>query len=101
MQGYSTSFFYYNLSARREFKNGKGGIGLGLDNFASPYLHFKTVYEGEDFNYKTDNKIFFMGVRLSFDYRFGKMEFNNSKRKNKNDDLKPGDEGGVEGGMGK
>jgi len=101
VQGYSTSFFYYNLSARREFKNGKGGIGLGLDNFATPYLHFKSVYDGPDFSYKTDNKIFFMGVRLSFDYRFGKMEFNNSKKKNRNDDLKPGDEGGVEGGMGK
>lgn len=99
VQGYSTSFFYYNLSARREFKNGKGGVGLGLDNFATPYLHFKTVSEGSDFSYKTDNKIFFMGIRLSFDYRFGKMEFNNSKRKNRNDDLKPGDEGGVEGGM--
>ena len=100
VQGYSTSFFYYNLSARREFKNGKGGIGMGLDNFASPYLHFKSVYNGNGFAYKTDNKIFFLGVRLSLDYRFGKMEFGNSKKKIKNDDLKPGDEGGVEGGMG-
>ena len=100
VQGYSTSFFYYNLSARREFKNGKGGIGLGLDNFATPYLHFKSVYDGDGFSYKTDNKIFFMGVRLSVDYRFGKMEFGNNKKKIRNDDLKPGDEGGVEGGMG-
>ncbi|MCX6275502.1 MAG: TonB-dependent receptor [Bacteroidetes bacterium] len=100
VQGYSTSFFYYNLSARREFKNGKGGVGIGLDNFATPYLHFKSVYNGNGFSYKTDNKIFFMGVRLSLDYRFGKMEFGNSKKKIKNDDLKPGDEGGVEGGMG-
>ncbi|CAN5594776.1 outer membrane beta-barrel family protein [soil metagenome] len=100
VQGYSTSFFYYNLSARREFKNGKGGVGLGLDNFASPYLHFKSVYDGDGFSYRTDNKIFFLGVRLSLDYRFGKMEFGNSKKKIKNDDLKPGDEGGVEGGMG-
>jgi ferric enterobactin receptor len=99
VQGYSTSFFYYNLSARREFKNGKGGVGLGLDNFATPYLHFKSVYDGDGFSYKTDNKIFFLGVRLSIDYRFGKMEFGNSKKKIKNDDLKPGDEGGVEGGM--
>jgi ferric enterobactin receptor len=100
VQGYSTSFFYYNLSARREFKNGKGGIGLGLDNFATPYLHFKSVYEGNGFSYKTDNKIFFLGVRLSLDYRFGKMEFGGPKKKIRNDDLKPGDEGGVEGGMG-
>ncbi len=100
VQGYSTSFFYYNLSARREFKNGKGGVGLGLDNFATPYLHFKSVYDGDGFRYKTDNKIFFMGIRLSVDYRFGKMEFGNSKKKIRNDDLKPGDEGGVEGGMG-
>ncbi len=101
VQGYSTSFFYYNLSARREFKNGKGGVGLGLDNFATPYLHFKSVYKGDGFSYNTDNKIFFLGVRVSLDYRFGKMEFGNSKKKGiKNDDLKPGDEGGVEGGMG-
>ena len=100
VQGYSTSFFYYNLSARREFKNGKGGVGLGLDNFATPYLHFKSVYDGNGFSYKTDNKIFFLGVRLSFDYRFGKMEFGGNKKKIRNDDLKPGDEGGMEGGMG-
>ncbi|MEO8087723.1 MAG: TonB-dependent receptor [Bacteroidota bacterium] len=101
VQGYTTSFFYYNVSGYREFKNGKGGLGFGLDNFATPYIHFKGKYEGPDFSYTTDNKIFFPGIRLNFDYRFGHMDFG-SKRKKKirNDDLKQGENTGFGGGGG-
>ncbi len=99
IQGTSTSFWYYNLSARREFKNGKGGIGLGLDNFATWYMHFRNNYSGEGFTFDGDNKILFLGARISLDYRFGKMEFSSSKKKNiKNDDLKDGGGDGMEGG---
>lgn len=99
VQGYTTSFFYYNLSGRREFKNKKGGIGFGLDNFATPYIHFKSKYEGRDFSYTTDNKIFFPGIRINFDYRFGQMEYgSNRKKKIKNDDLKEGGNNGFGGG---
>ena len=99
VQGYTTSFFYYNLSGRLEFKNKKGGIGFGLDNFATPYIHFKSKYDGPDFSYETDNKIFFPGIRINFDYRFGQMDFS-SKRKDKikNDDLKLDQNGGFGGG---
>jgi ferric enterobactin receptor len=100
LQGKATSFFFYSASVRREFKNEKGGIGLGLDNFLSPYLSFKNTYSGNDFNFNSTNKFFFLGVRVNFEYRFGKVEFNNGKRKKiKNDDLKQGEEGGM-GGMG-
>jgi outer membrane receptor protein involved in Fe transport len=98
-QGSSTSFWYYNASARREFKSGNGGIGLGLDNFASWYMHFRSNYSGEGFTYEGDNKFFFLGVRISVDYRFGKMEFSSSKKKGiRNDDLKEDGGGGMEGG---
>jgi len=101
VQGSATSFYFYNVSGRREFKNKKGGIGFGLDNFATPYIHFKSKYEGKDFTNTSDNKIFFPGVRVNFDYRFGQMEFG-SKRKKKirNDDLKEGGGGGFGGGGG-
>lgn len=100
LQGKSTSFFFYNMSARREFKNEKGGIGLGLDNFLTPYIHFKNEYSGDGFTYNSNNKFFFLGVRLSFDYRFGKVSFNNSKKKGiKNDDLKQGEDSNGMGGM--
>ncbi len=99
VQGTSTSFWYYNLSARREFKNGKGGVGFGLDNFASWYMHFRNEYSGEGFTYDGDNKILFLGLRVSLDYRFGKMEFSNGKKKGiKNDDLKDGGGDGMDGG---
>lgn len=93
LQGKSTSFFYYNLSVRYSLKGEKGGIGLGLDNFATPYIWFRNEYKGNDFVYNNSNKINFLGVRLSFDYRFGKMTFSNqSKKKIRNDDLKEGGE---------
>jgi outer membrane receptor protein involved in Fe transport len=103
IQGKSTSFFYYNLSLRRNLKDDKGGIGLGLDNFATPYMNMRNDYSGQGFNYTSNNKIRFFGVRLSFDYRFGKMDFKQPKKKIKNDDLKPGEDnngmgGGMEGG---
>ena len=70
---------------------------MGVDNFATPYMHFRNEYSGgaggNEFTYVSDNKIRFFGFRVSFDYRFGKMEFKQSKKKGiKNDDLK--DEGG-------
>ena len=99
VQGTSTSFWYYNLSARREFKAGNGGLGFGLDNFASWYMNFRNEYSGEGFSYSGNNRFFFLGVRVSLDYRFGKMEFSNSKKKNiRNDDLKEGGGEGMEGG---
>ncbi|HKR03885.1 MAG TPA: TonB-dependent receptor [Bacteroidia bacterium] len=100
VQGKSTSFFYYNLSLRRSFKGDKGGIGLGLDNFASRYIYFKNTYTGNDFTYTNTNRINFIGVRLSFDYRFGKMEFKQSKKSGiKNDDLKEGGDDNQQGGQ--
>jgi ferric enterobactin receptor len=99
VQGYTTSFYYYNVSGRREFKNKKGGIGFGLDNFATPYIHFKGKYQGADFSYTTDNKIFFPGIRINFDYRFGQMDFGSKRKKKiKNDDLKQGENNGFGNG---
>jgi ferric enterobactin receptor len=101
VQGESTSFFYYNLSLRRNLKDDKGGIGLGLDNFATLYMNMRNDYKGSDFDFSSNNKIRFFGVRASFDYRFGKMDFKQPKKKIKNDDLKPGeDNGGMGGEMG-
>ena len=79
-------------------------IGMGVDNFATPYMHFRNEYSdhagGNEFSYVSDNKILFFGLRVSFDYRFGKMEFKQSKKKGiKNDDLK--DDGGDQMGGGR
>lgn len=101
VQGKSTSFFYYNLSARYSLKEDKGGIGLGVDNFATPYIYFKNEYKGSDFTYSSTNKMNFIGVRLSFDYRFGKMDFRAPKKRGvKNDDLKEGGDDSQGGQMG-
>ena len=62
-------------------------------------MHFRNEYSGEGFTYDGDNKILFLGLRVSLDYRFGKMEFSNGKKKGiKNDDLKDGGGDGMDGG---
>jgi ferric enterobactin receptor len=65
-------------------------------------MNMRNEYSGKDFTYSNNNKIRFFGVRLSFDYRFGKMDFKADKKKSiKNDDLKPGeDNNGMGGQMG-
>ncbi|MBK8846893.1 MAG: TonB-dependent receptor [Bacteroidetes bacterium] len=97
VQGKATSFFYYSLGSRKEFKNKKGGWGIGLDNFATPFINFKSEYNDPRFTSTSNNRILFLGIRFSVDYRFGKMEFKNNdkKKKIKNDDLKQGEGDGM------
>lgn len=98
LQGKQTSFFYYSLGIRRELWKKKGGISFGVDNPFTPQINFKNEYKGTDFSLISNNKINFIGVRLNFDYRFGKMDFNNGNGKKKgikNDDLKQGEDGGM------
>jgi hypothetical protein len=62
-------------------------------------MNFRNEYSGNGFSYSGNNRFFFLGVRVSLDYRFGKMEFSGSKKKNiRNDDLKDGGGEGMEGG---
>ena len=98
IQGRSTSFYYYSFGVRRDLFKKMGGLSFGVDNFLNPVIQFKNEYKGDNFVQESNNKVQFFGVRLSFDYRFGKMEFSQSKKKkNRNDDLKEGD-GNEQGG---
>jgi hypothetical protein len=80
----------------------KGGISFGVDNPFHPKMKLYSYFESPQFKYDQKNDLEGWGVRISMDYRFGKMEFGGPQKKRKdsiNDDLKQG-EGDNSGGGG-
>lgn len=94
LQGRSTNWYFHSIGIKRRFKNDKGGIGLGVDNPFTPHVVYKTETSGPGFTFSDRRDINMLGVRVNFDYRFGKIEFEQmpkEKKGIKNDDLKQGE----------
>jgi outer membrane receptor protein involved in Fe transport len=104
LQGYQGGMGIYSLSLKKDFKDKKGSLGFGFENFftpngfkirnelTSPILTQKSVTTLQNLNFK-----------VNFSYRIGKMTFADSRKKKKsvnNDDLKDGGEGGGGGQQG-
>jgi outer membrane receptor protein involved in Fe transport len=99
LQGIRGGFGVYSLSLNKDFKNKKGSVGFGLENFfnfngitirselVSPVINQQSVNINQNLSFK-----------INFNYRIGKMTFDAPKRRKSinNDDLKG--EGGGEGG---
>jgi ferric enterobactin receptor len=102
-QGLQQSWYYYNMSAKKDVKGKQGSISLGLDNFLTPRIGLESNFE--DVNFVNRSLINFraFGARVSFNYRFGKMTFGQNRNRGvKNTDLKAGEEqqgGGLPMGM--
>lgn len=102
LQGRSTTWYYYSIGGRKETKNKKGGFGFGVDNIFTPFVNFINESKGYNYTFTSNSRMMMWGVRVSFDYRFGKMEFRQEKKKGgiKNDDVKGGGESSPGGGPG-
>lgn len=104
LQGEVSRFYMYSLGVRKEFKEKRGSIGIGAENFLRPYLAMTNRFESPMLIQSGTNRMYNTNVRLSLSYRFGKMGNQKPKRKLKtisNDDLKgegDGDGGGGGGG---
>jgi ferric enterobactin receptor len=101
-QGKQSSWYMYSIGLRKDMWKKMGGLTLGIDNPFQPKMNLDSEFRSTDFTYIADNKFLGWGIRLSVDYRFGKMEFGADKKKRKgnlNDDLKQGE--GDGGGSGR
>lgn len=101
-QGKQANYFVYSLGFRKDLWDKKGGISFGVDNPFHPKMKLYSYFESPQFKYDQKNDLEGWGVRISMDYRFGKMEFGGPQKKRKdsiNDDLKQG-EGENSGGGG-
>ncbi|HEX5624887.1 MAG TPA: outer membrane beta-barrel protein, partial [Saprospiraceae bacterium] len=101
-QGKQSSWYMYSIGLRKDMWKKKGGLTIGIDNPFHPKLDLGSEFKSDSFSYEADNNFLGWGLRLSLDYRFGKMEFGGNQKKRKgnlNDDLKQGDSDG--GGSGR
>jgi outer membrane receptor protein involved in Fe transport len=98
LQGTEGGFGFYSLGVRKDLgKDKRGGIGFAAENFLN-FNGFRRVnsFDSPAFTQRSVNTFFNTGFRLTFNYRIGKMSFNEQPRRRgrgvNNDDIK--DNGG-------
>ncbi|MET7255979.1 TonB-dependent receptor domain-containing protein [Dyadobacter fermentans] len=97
LQGTQAGFRMYDFGVRKDFKNKRGSIGFGMENFLAPSFKMKTSLESKTFTQNNTNFLYNRGFRVNFSYRFGKMTFVEQKtrrRKSVNNDDQKSDGGG-------
>jgi outer membrane receptor protein involved in Fe transport len=102
LQGTQAGFRMYDLGFKKDFKNKRGSIGLGMENFFAERINMRTKLESSTFTQVNNNYRYNRGFRVNFSYRLGKMTFVDQKvRRRKsinNDDQKDGGGAGDMGG---
>jgi hypothetical protein len=92
LQGFSNPFYIYSLSINRNFKNDKGSIGIGANNFATPRSLLDSELTTPFLVQRSTRELQLLNFRVNFSYRIGKLKQRAAKkvRKISNDDLKEG-----------
>lgn len=92
LQGFSNPFYIYSLSINRNFKNDKGSIGIGANNFATPRSFLDSETTTPFLVQRSTRELQLLNFRINFSYRIGKLTQRASKKVKKvsNDDLKDG-----------
>jgi outer membrane receptor protein involved in Fe transport len=91
LQGSQGGFGIYSLSLKKDFKNKKGSIGFGAENFLTPNgFIIRSETQTPVINSKSENTLRNMNFKINFSYRIGKMSFGPTKKKKSvnNDDTK-------------
>ncbi|WP_266365912.1 TonB-dependent receptor domain-containing protein [Tellurirhabdus rosea] len=105
LQGTQGSFYMYSLGFRKDFPNKRGSLGLAAENFLTNSMKVRTTREFAGSSQNSLNQMYNRGVRMTFNYRIGKMSFDQQPRRRKksvsNDDVKGGGgDGGNDAGGG-
>jgi outer membrane receptor protein involved in Fe transport len=91
LQGSQGGFGIYSLSFKKDFKNKKGSVGFGAENFFTPEgFVIRSETQTPIINSKSENTLRNMNFKINFSYRIGKMSFGPTKKKKSvnNDDTK-------------
>lgn len=99
LQGLQGGWYYYFLGAQMNIMKGKGQIGIAAENFLTPQVRIPTRLNYLNATQNMNTIYAGRGVRVSFNWSFGKMQFAKEKSVN-NDDLKQSEGGQMGGGMG-
>lgn len=92
LQGKQSGFGIYSLGVKKDFKNKRGSVGLGMENFLSKTFKMRTDLTTSAFTQNSTNHLYNRGIRVNFSYRIGKMTFDDQPRRRRksvsNDDVK-------------
>ena len=96
VQGTVPSFSMFTFGFKKEFKNKRGSIGIGIVEPWSKFKSFETELSGFNFNQISNNQRLFRSINIKLNYQFGQLKFDPIKQKTNinNDDLMGGDEEG-------
>jgi len=105
LQGIQGGFGIYSLGLKKDFKNKKGSIGAGLENFFNfNGITIRSELVSPVINQQSVNVNQNLSFRINFSYRIGKLSFDAPAKRRKsinNDDMKDGSgDGGGDGGQG-
>ncbi len=103
LQGYQSGFGIYSLSVKKDFKNKRGSVGVGAENFFTPVNYIRTEVNSPTIRQNSTNELRMLNFKVNVSYRIGKIsaDNNNNRRRKKsinNDDLKDGGDGSQQGG---
>ena len=95
LQGRQAAWTFYSVGLRKNLLKDKADLTLNADNFLSATRNLSTTLNTDQFRQESNNYIYLRGVRLAFNYRFGKVTQQAPKRRRsiQNDDVKQGGDG--------
>lgn len=91
IQGKNASFSLMSIGFLKEFGK-RASLGINITEPFFNYKEFPSELEGPDFYQRSNNAILFRSFGITFNYRFGKLDFRQQRRRTRidNDDLKDG-----------
>ncbi|SFO76632.1 Outer membrane receptor proteins, mostly Fe transport [Algoriphagus ornithinivorans] len=99
LQGSSGGFAAYGLNFNKQFKEKRGSIGFGAENFLAKEFIIRNETITPTIVQNSTSALRNMNFKINFSYRIGKLSMNDRPRRRRsvsNDDLKGGEEGGGE-----
>ncbi|MCI0750721.1 MAG: outer membrane beta-barrel family protein, partial [Flammeovirgaceae bacterium] len=98
LQGFQGGFGMYSLSLKKDFNNKRGSLGFGFENFLTPSFKIRSELNSPTITQQSLNEMRRLSFRVNISYRFGKMSFDQPRRRSRsvnNDDLKDGSSDGM------
>ncbi|SHI72627.1 Outer membrane receptor proteins, mostly Fe transport [Hymenobacter daecheongensis DSM 21074] len=93
LQGRQAAWTFYSVGLRKSLLKDKADLTLNADNFLQATRNLSATLDTDQFRQESNNYIYMRGVRLAFNYRFGKVSAQPQKRRRgiQNDDVKQGE----------